>query len=92
MHNHPERGVRLLTSAGEAGHLPALATLALAYEKGRYGLEKDLYQAHDLYQKTVKLYESGDYLGEVDERFIAFQRSRLQLTERLIQSLESNPQ
>lgn len=49
---------------------PALSTLALAYEKGRYNLPVDRSRARDLYRKLLQTYESGESLGDVDERFI----------------------
>ncbi len=84
--NNPQRGVRLLNSAADAGHLPALSTLALAHEKGRYNLPIDRQKARDLYQRLLNIYATGTYLGEVDERFINFQRGRLQMLDKLLQS------
>ena len=77
MRDNPSRGVALLQSAAKQTHLRAMGTLALAYEKGRYGLAQDYQQAQYWYRKLLQAYESGQYQGQVDDRFIAFQRSRL---------------
>ena len=79
MRDHPARGVAFLQSAAEQNHLNAMGTLALAYEKGRYGLAKDYQKAQYWYQKLLHAYASNQYLGDVDERFIKFQRSRLEI-------------
>ena len=78
MRDNPSRGVALLQSAAAQNHLPAMGTLALAYEKGRYGLPQDYQQALSWYRKLLQAYQSGQYLGEVDDRFITFQRRRLE--------------
>ena len=78
MRDNPSRGVAVLQAAAEQNHLPAMGTLALAHEKGRYGLAQDYQQAQDWYQKLLQAYESGQYLGDIDDRFIAFQRRRLE--------------
>jgi TPR repeat protein len=88
MRDNPSRGVALLQSAAEQNHLPAMSTLALAYEKGRYGLAKDYQPAKYWYQKLLQAYESGQYLGEVDDRFIAFQRRRLEYMGKALQYQE----
>jgi len=77
MRDNPSRGVALLLSAAEQNHLRAMGTLALAYEKGRYSLAQDYQQAQYWYRKLLQAYESGQYLGDVDDQFINFQRSRL---------------
>jgi hypothetical protein len=78
MRDNPSRGIALLQSAAEQNHLPAMGALALAYEKGRYGLAQDYQRAQYWYRKLLQAYESGQYLGDVDDRFILFQRSRLE--------------
>ena len=78
MRDNPSRGVALLQSAAEQTHLRAMGTLALAYEKGRYGLAQDYQQAQYWYRKLLQAHKSGQYIGEVDDRFITFQRSRLE--------------
>jgi TPR repeat protein len=78
MRDNPSRGVALLQSAAEQNHLRAMGTLALAYEKGRYGLVQDYQQAQYWYRNLLQAYASGQYLGDVDERFITFQRRRLE--------------
>jgi TPR repeat protein len=78
MRDNPSRGVALLQSAAEQNHLPAMGALALAYEKGRYGLAQDYQQAQYWYRKLLQAHKSGQYIGEVDDRFITFQRSRLE--------------
>ena len=70
MRDDPSRGVALLQSAAAQNHLRAMATLALAYEKGRYGLAQNYQQAQSWYRKLLQAYQSGQYLGEVDDRFI----------------------
>jgi len=77
MRNDPERGVSLLRRAAEQGHLRAMGELALAYEKGRYGLTQDFNQSRIWYEKLLEVYASGNYLGEVDDRFIDFHKRRL---------------
>jgi TPR repeat protein len=78
MRDNPSRGVALLQVAAEQNHLQAMSVLALAYEKGRYRLAKDYRQSQKWYQKLLQAYESGKYLGDVDDRFISFQRRRLE--------------
>jgi TPR repeat protein len=78
MRDNPSRGAALLQSAAEQNHLRAMGTLALAYEKGRYGLTQDYQQAQHWYRKLLQAYESGQYQGDVDDRFIAFQRRRFE--------------
>ncbi len=77
MRRSPQRGIGFLRAAAEQNHLPAMGTLALGYEKGRYGLSSDYGKAKDWYQRLVQAYESGEYLGEIDERFMPFHRQRL---------------
>jgi hypothetical protein len=78
MRDNPARGVALLQAAAEQNHLRAMGTLALAWEKGRYGLERNFKQARHWYETLLQAYESGHYLGEVDEPFIQFHRRRLE--------------
>ena len=78
MRDNPSRGVALLLSAAAQNHLRAMGTLALAYEKGRYGLAQDYQQAQSWYRKLLQAYQSGQYLGDVDDQFITFQRRRLE--------------
>ncbi len=77
MRNDPARGLALLSAAAQQNHLPAMGTLALAYEKGRYGLTRDLEQAQQWYQRLLQAYDENSYQGEIDERFIPFNRQRL---------------
>ena len=88
MRDNPSRGVALLQSAAEQNHLRAMGTLALAYEKGRYGLTRDYQQAQHWYRKLLQAYQSGQYLGEVDDRFITFQRRRLEYVSKALQYQE----
>jgi hypothetical protein len=89
MRDNPERGVALLTAAANQDHLPAMGALALAYYKGRYGLPRDYRQAKSWYERILAVYEGGNYLGEIDERFVAFQQRQLGYTERaLVTQLE----
>jgi len=88
MRDNPSRGIALLESAAEQNHLHAMGTLALAYEKGRFGLAKDFQQAQKWYQNLLQAYESGKYLGDVDDRFISFQRRRLEYVTRARQYKE----
>jgi TPR repeat protein len=78
MRDNPSRGVALLQAAAQQNHLHAMGTLALAYEKGRYRLVKDYGQSQMWYQKLLQAYDSGQYLGDIDDRFISFQRRRLE--------------
>jgi len=74
MRNDPAHGVALLQAAAEQNHLPAMSTLALGHGKGRYGLTRDHSKAIEWYERLLQAYESGDYLGEIDEHFIPTQR------------------
>ncbi|MHC4240528.1 MAG: tetratricopeptide repeat protein, partial [Planctomycetota bacterium] len=78
MRDDPSRGVAMLQAAAEQNHLRAMGALALAYEKGRYGLAQDYQQAQYWYRNLLQAYASGQYLGDFDDRFIAFQRRRLE--------------
>ena len=77
MRDNPSRGVAFLQAAAEQNHLRAMGTLAMAYEKGRYRLAKDYRQSKMWYQKLLLAYDSGQYTGDVDDRFISSQRRRL---------------
>ena len=77
MRNDPTQGVAFLRAAAAQDHLPAMGTLALAYEKGRYGLTPDYQKAVSWYQRLIRAYESGNYLGDINARFMPFNRSRL---------------
>jgi hypothetical protein len=77
MRSDPARGVALLTGAAQQNHLPAAGALALGFEKGRYGLPRDLEQARQWYQRLLQAYEEGNYTGEIGERFIPFNRQLL---------------
>jgi len=88
MRDNPLRGVALLQAAAEQKHLRAMGALALAWEKGRYGLEKDYQQAQKWYQNLLQAHASGQYLGEVDDRFIDFQRRRLKVVTKARQHQE----
>ncbi|MGB5749850.1 MAG: tetratricopeptide repeat protein [Desulfobacterales bacterium] len=78
MRDNPSRGVALLQAAAKQNHLHAMSTLALAYEKGRYRLAKDYRQSQMWYQKLLQAYDSGQYIGDVDDQFISFQRRYLE--------------
>ena len=88
MRDNPSRGVALLQAAAEQNHLRAMGALALAYEKGRYRLAKDYRQSQKWYQKLLQAYESGKYIGEVDDRFITFQRRRLEIASKVLRFKE----
>ena len=88
MRDNPSRGIDLLQSAAEQNHLPAMGALALAYEQGRYGLTQDYQQAQYWYRKLLQAYESGLYLGDVDDRFILFQRRYLEYVNKALQYQE----
>ena len=77
MRRDPVRGVALLTAAAHQNHLPAMGALALGYEKGRYGLTRNLEQAQLWFQRLLQAYDDDNYQGEIDERFIPFNRQRL---------------
>ena len=74
MRNDPARGVTLLQAAAEQNHLHAMSALALGHEKGRYGLTRNYSKAIEWYERLLKAYESGDYLGNISEHFIPTQR------------------
>jgi hypothetical protein len=89
MRDDPARGVVLLEAAAAQDHLPAMGVLALAYYKGNFGLPRNYAQAKQWYQRLLAVHASGNYLGEIDERFLAFQRRQLGYTEKaLIVQLE----
>ncbi len=88
MRDNPSRGIALLQAAAEQNHLPAMGTLALAYEKGRYGLTQDYQQAQYWYRKLLQAFDSGLYLGDVDKHFITFQRKRLEYVSKARQFRE----
>ena len=88
MQQDPKRGVALLEAAARQNHLPAMGTLALAHHKGRYGLEKDYRQARDWYAKLLQVYASGQYDGEIDDRFIDFQKRQLGYATRALEVQE----
>ena len=73
----PARGVAMLTAAAEQNHLPAMWTLALGLEKGRYGLKRDLEQSKEWYQRLLESYAAKNYQGELNARYIPFTRQRL---------------
>ncbi len=84
MRKDPTRGVAILKAAAAQNHLPAMGTLALAYEKGRNGLARNPEKAMEWYQRLLQAYDAGNYLGEIDERFIAFNRQRLIYTTKAL--------
>ena len=88
MRDNPSRGVAFLQAAAEQNHLRAMGTLALAYEKGRYRLAKDYRQSQMWYQKLLQTYDSGQYMGDVDDRFINSQRRRLEYVSKARQHQE----
>ena len=88
MRDNPSRGVAFLQAAAQQNHLRAMGTLALAYEKGRYRLAKDYRQSQMWYQKLLQAYESGQYIGNVDDRFINSQRRRLEYVSKARQHQE----
>jgi len=88
MRDNPSRGVALLQAAAKQNHLHAMSTLALAYEKGRYRLAKDYHQSQMWYQKLLQAYDSEQYIGDVDDRFISFQRRRLEYVSKARQHQE----
>lgn len=73
----PARGVAMLTAAAEQNHLPAMGALALGYEKGRHGLKRDLEKSQEWYQRLLESYDAKNYQGEINPRFIPFNRQRL---------------
>lgn len=86
MRNDPARGVAILHAAAEQNHLPAMGALALGYYKGRYDLKRDYSKAKNWYERLLHAYEKGSYLGEIDERFIPFQRRQLKYTTRALET------
>ena len=85
MRKDPDRGIAMLTAAAEQNHLPAMGALALGYEKGRYGLERDFEKAKEWYQRLLDRYAADDYLGEVNDQFIPFNRQRLIYVNRALE-------
>ncbi|MDX2510948.1 MAG: hypothetical protein QNK25_02760 [Desulfobacterales bacterium] len=84
MRSNPTRGVAMLQAAAEQNHLPAMGTLALGFAKGRYGLNRDHNKAKIWYERLLDAYESGNYIGEIDERFIPFQRAQLNYADKAL--------
>jgi len=84
MRDDPQRGVALLEAAASQDHLPAMGVLALAHYKGNFGLPRDYRQARDWYRKLLEVHATGNYLGEIDDRFLAFQRRQLGYTEKAL--------
>ncbi len=68
-----------LKQAANEHHPQAMASLALAYEKGRYGLEKDYVKARELYEAIIIAFENNSYHWDVNKYFVDFQRSRLKI-------------
>ena len=84
MRRDPKRGVTILKAAAEQNHLPAMSTLALAYYKGRYGLDRDYRKATEWFERLLVAYDSGQYLGEIDDRFIPFNRQQLKYSTKML--------
>jgi hypothetical protein len=84
MRSDPERGVTILKAAAEQNHLPAMSTLALAYYKGRHGLDRDYRKATEWFERLLAAYDRGQYLGEIDERFIPFNRQQLEYSTKML--------
>jgi len=82
MRTNPEKGLSYLKAAAEQHHLRAMEALALGYYKGRPWLKRDLGKSKDWYERLIAAYESGEYIGEFDEKFIPYQRGRLKITTR----------
>ncbi|MGI9537023.1 MAG: tetratricopeptide repeat protein, partial [Desulfocapsaceae bacterium] len=85
MRRDPSRGIAMLTAAAEQNHLPAMGALALGFEKGRYGLERNLEKAQEWYKRLLETYAENDYLGEINTRFIPFNRQRLDYVNRALE-------
>jgi hypothetical protein len=88
MQNNPRRGVTLLKMAAEGKHPKAMAALALAYYKGKYGLSRDLCKAKALYEDIIHAYENNLYGWDVDKRFINTQRRQLKYVTKMITPLK----
>lgn len=73
-----------LKQAANSDHPKALGELALAYEKGRFGLSRDLGKARDLYQKIIHAFDNDLYGWTLEERLINMYRKRLEYTQRAI--------
>jgi len=84
MRRDPKRGVAILQSAAEQNHLPAMSSLAFAYYSGRYGLERDYRMAKEMFMRLLAAYDSGNYLGEIDERFIPMQQQYLKNSTKMM--------
>jgi hypothetical protein len=85
MRKNPARGVALLEAAANQDHLPAMATLALGYAKGRYGLKRSYQKAKEWHERLLQAYASDNYLGEIDDNFIPFQRQQLKYATNALQ-------
>ncbi len=84
LRDDPKRGVGYLQSAADQRHLPAMGALALAYQKGRHGLPVDPGEAVARYREVLAVHASGDYLGEIDDRFVEFHRRQLGYAEKAL--------
>ena len=85
MRRNPARGKAMLKAAAEQNHLPAMGALALGYEKGRYGLARDLEKAKEWYERLLETHAAKDYQGEITSQFIPFNRQRLQYVYRALE-------
>ena len=63
-----------------------MAALALAYEKGRWGIPQDFEKARAKYAEIIEAVEEGRYGWTVDKYFLPFQRRRLEVVERILAS------
>jgi TPR repeat protein len=80
------RAIAYLAQAADAHHPQAMAELALAHEKGRYGLTQDYLKAKSLYAQILEAAADNRYDWDVDERFLSMQRIRLQACTRILKA------
>jgi len=80
------RVVELLEQATQGKHPKAMLALALAYEKGRYGLPQDLPKAKALYEEILQAGEKNLYGWNAEERFLNMPRTRLNYLTRMVES------
>ena len=78
------RVVEFLGLAAEGKHPKAMLELGLAFEKGRYGLQRDFHKAKALYEELVQAGESNRYGWNLDEGFLRMVRIRLQYVTRMV--------
>lgn len=80
----PVKAGEHLVAAAEGHHPQAMLELALANEKGRYGIERNLVKARDQYIENINAAEQDLYGWDVDDRYVRFQKRYLEVVERIL--------